>query len=156
MKRAWVAVACVAALLLACGLLWLWHPFAPLVLLGSLLVQLPIIATLTRRGLSASYVQRAAARYAQYLESGDAAEWLAAESAEMQSAGYRYWSGAGRALNALNRAEAATALGFCDEAAQALADAEAAKLPAHEAQRFETVVLALRACTQARSDEQNE
>ncbi len=125
--------------------LYFVHPMAPLLLLASLVVQLPIIAGLTRAGLASGYRERAAARRRRYDEDGDAGAWLAGEEAEAAAPGYRFWSSAARAQCALSRAEAMAALGRGNEAAALLAELPEDRLPETERARFEAVVETIRA-----------
>lgn len=115
-------------------------PWAPLALAASLVIQLPIIVILTRTNLTAGYRDRAFARRARFAEDGDAAAWLAEEQREAVSQGYRFWSRAGRAQSALNRADALAELGRGNEAAALLAEIEEKTLPAADRQRYQTIV----------------
>lgn len=124
-KRKWlwwgVALLVLAA---ACFGLWFIHPYAPLALLLSLAIQLPLIYGILHVTVGSAYKDRAWERRQQYLKDGDAEEWLRGEETEARSVQYRYWSRGGRTLAALNRAEAAWAAGQKEKAAAALAAAD--------------------------------
>lgn len=132
--------------LLALGVgLYFVHPLAPLALLLSLLIQLPIIFLLAKSSLNSSYRDRAYQRRQLYLKDGDAEALWEGERKEAASVGYRYWSRGTKTLCQLNQAEALVALDRHDEAAEHLALAEEEKLDSHSRERFDAVVQALRA-----------
>lgn len=130
--------------LLGVLLYFLAAPWAPLLLLGSLAIQAPIVAGLTRINLASAYRDRAFERMRKYAADGDAGAWLAAEEREAAGAGYRYWSKAARALSVLNRAQPLAALGRENEAAELLAGLDEKKLNPQEKARFDEVVEAIR------------
>lgn len=146
-----IRTVCVAAAVLAAlgVLLWLLHPLAPLLLYGSLAIQAPIIWVLGRKNFSAGYSRRTQENRLRYLESGDAATWLAAEEREAAGRGFAYWPRRAKALNALARGEALAALERRNEAAMALADVDEALLDAQGLRRFEETVAAIRGGVQA-------
>lgn len=112
------------------------HPLAPVMLGISLLVQAPLIVLIGQAALKGSYAQRAASRRAAFAASKDAKAWLEEETRESQSPGYRYWSPTGKALAALNRAEAAYAAGQTDLSLPLLAGVAVHKLPPQEQARY--------------------
>lgn len=152
MKRAGVkkkrpvvrAIVALAIFLLVEGLLYLVHPLVPVLLLGSLLIQAPIIWGFFRRNFNMGYRQRAAQRRERYKECGDAEAWLAGEERETRMPGYRYWSRGGKALVALNCAEALLALGRRDDAGARLAEVDRPRLEPDDQQRFDEMVLEVR------------
>lgn len=120
-------------LLLCAGAALYWvHPLAPLFLLLSVLIQLPIILLITRASFTSSYNDRVWARKEQYEKDGDAAAWLAQEQAEAKGVGFRYWSSKGRMRNMLLRAKLLTELGQKDQAALLLAEIIPGKLSAED------------------------
>lgn len=136
MKPARILLVALPVLLVLAAALYFVHPVAPLLLLFSLLVQLPIIAALVSSSFTGSYRQRAEERLRRYGADGDAAAWLAEEQAEAKGVGFAYWSSAGRALNTIARAEALCALGRRDEAAALLDAVEAARVDKRDAERY--------------------
>ncbi len=129
MRRFWPWALGVLCLAVLCGVFYWLHPLAPLLLVGSLLIQAPIALGMARRGGGKSYAQRAAARRVQWLQNQDAAAWLAAEEKEAAGRGFLVWSRGARALNHLARAEALCALGRKYDAAELLAALEPDALP---------------------------
>ena len=120
------------------------NPLAPLLLLASLAIQLPIVVSITRVNLGAGYRDRAFERRRSCREGGDAAEWLAAEEREAAGLGYKYWSRATRDLSLLNRAEPLALLGRGHEAAELLAELEEKRLDGYNRGRFDEIVALIR------------
>lgn len=127
-----------AALLLlgVLALLYLAHPLGPVLFVGSLLIQTPIVALFLKTKSGGSYRARAAARRKRFEETGNAEEWLAAEKREANGAGMKYFSPEGKALSAINRADALLQLGRINEAAAMLAQAEDDKPAEQDRPRF--------------------
>ncbi|MGD9559741.1 MAG: hypothetical protein AB7V55_03940 [Oscillospiraceae bacterium] len=137
----WRWLLAAAGLLVLAGLLWLLHPLAPVLLLGSLLIQLPLIWGVARRQFAVGYRRRAAQRRAAWRAGGPAAAFLQAEQQEADAPAFRHWSRGAKALSALCRAEALWALGRGHEAAALLAGLQREKLEADEQQRYDELVL---------------
>ena len=134
----------VVALTAACIGLYFVHPYAPLVLLLSLLIQAPLVWVITHGRLNRGYQERAEQRRKDYEMDGDAEKWLRGEEAEANSVGYRYWSPNSRMKSVLNRAEPLLALGRGREAAQLLAEVEPARLDGPSVARYEELMCVLR------------
>ncbi len=124
-------------------ILYFISPFAPLLLLLSLVIQVPIILFIVRYTTDTSYAQRVDQREQQFEEDGNAAAWLKEEEQEANSIGFKYWSKKGRYQNMLTRAELLHRLGRSDEAAALAADIENAKLPPHAATRHKELLQTL-------------
>ncbi|NLW79668.1 MAG: hypothetical protein GXY32_09710 [Ruminococcaceae bacterium] len=126
------------------ALLYLVHPLVPVLVLGSVLIQAPIIWGIFRRNFNMGYRQRAAQRRERYKESGDAEAWLAGEQRETRMPGYKYWSRGGKALVALNCADALLAMGRRDAAGAQLAEVDRPRLEPDDQQRFDEMILNIR------------
>lgn len=138
-------IGAVVLLAVLAALLYLVHPLGPLFLLLSVLVQAPIIFGISRHNFKTSYIQRSEQRRAEYEKEGDGEAWLAAEEAEARSVGYKYWSRAGRSLNALNRADALCAVGREADGRAALEQAEYMRLEAPDRKRYDALAERLKA-----------
>lgn len=138
MKKIIPAIALLAVILaVILFLLYRIHPAAPLMLLLSLAVQVPIVILVARAALGGSYRQRAQQRLLAYQAGGAAQQWLNEENAEANTTGYKYWSTSGKALLALNRAQAAYAAGRTEQAASHLDNLQMQKLNQQDMQRFQ-------------------
>lgn len=125
--------------------LYIINPWAPLFLLASLMIQIPIIYGITKATMNFSYQDRAYDRRMAFEESGDAAAWLAGEQKEAHSVGQKFWSSRSKELNRLNQAAPLCALGRKNEAAELLAQVDEAKLEATARKRYDELVEELRA-----------
>ena len=125
-------------------ILYFVHPLAPLVLLASLLVQVPIIVIVTRVNMTHGYEDRAYERSVQYKKDGDAAACLAAEEREASSAGFEYWSPRAKNLSRLNRAGLLADLDRPAEAALLLADIDTKAIDKTNRQRFDEITARMR------------
>lgn len=140
-KRKWLILLIVVLVLLAaCFGLWFVHPFAPLVLLASLLIQLPIVFGIITVTFGSAYRDRAWERRQQYLKDGDAEAWLQGEETEAKAVQQRYWSRGGKTLASLNRAEAMFAAGQGERAAALLAAADPKFLSGDDRKRLLTLL----------------
>lgn len=102
-KARWVLVA-VLVLAVFAAILYFFHPMAPVFLLLSMVIQLPIIYFVMRYTSSNSYADRVWERKKQFEKDGDAAAWLKQEQREADAPGFQYWSKKGRNRNMLIRA----------------------------------------------------
>lgn len=144
MKKVLLGISAGLALLgLGVGLYFI-HPLAPVLLVLSVGIQIPIILRLMHARSTGSYRQRADARRRRYAQDADAERWLAAEEQEAAGPGVRFWSPAGRMLSLLNRAEALCALRRRAEAAILLGQVEPDALDEADRPRYEQVVFDLR------------
>ncbi len=125
--------------------LYFFHPLAPLFLLASLLIQIPIVLVVSRVNMNKGYEDRSFERRLQYQQDGDAAAFFAAEEREAGGAGFAYWSPRAKALSRLCRAELLCELRRGSEAAELLAAIDEKKLDKAGRQRFDAAVAALRA-----------
>lgn len=121
------------------------NPLGPLLLLASLVVQLPIIYIISRTAFSSGYADRSYNRRQQFLEDGNAAHWLEAEQKEERSVGFSFWSAASKTDNNLNQAEAMIALGLWRDAAGKLAAVDEKKLGKTRRQRYDELAESLAA-----------
>lgn len=92
------------------------NPWAPLFVLASVLIQIPIIWGMFKSSQDKSYDVREQERIVKYEIDGDATSWLEAEEKEASSVGYKYYSKASRDRNVLNRANMLVKLNRPDEA----------------------------------------
>ncbi len=97
-------------------ILYLVNPFAPLLLLGSLIIQLPIVYFIAKHSYGGAYAQRVQARKEQFEQDGDTAHWLAKEEQEVASFGYKLLSPKAKTKNALLRARLLSQLNRNEEA----------------------------------------
>ena len=108
---------------------------APVYVLAMPFLQLPFIFGVAWVVMGKNYAQRAEERRAAFVLDGDARAWLKAEEEEAGSFAFRYWPSRGKALSALNRADAAFAAGQSAKAASLLTQANPGLLTQPEADR---------------------
>lgn len=120
-------------------ILYFVNPLAPLLLVLSLVVQVPLIVIITRTSMAGSYADRAHARRQAFEKDGNAAAWLAGEENEAHSIAFRYLSKTGKMRNALNRAQPLCLLGRTEEAARLLEEVNPARLVRQEVERYEAI-----------------
>lgn len=126
---------------LALGIvLFFFSPYAPLLLVLSLAIQLPVIYFIARSSTGSSYRERADARREQYERDRDAQAWLKQEEKEAASIGYRYWSKAGKSLNQLNQAFLLAQLGRMEEAKSRIDNIQPAKLAKADREQYEKLL----------------
>ena len=116
------------------------HPYAPLLLLASLLIQAPIVYLLTRNAYNSGYDQRSRARQEQFDQDGDAEAWLAGEEQESKSLTYRFLSSAAKAKNSLVRADLLLRLGRRAEAEELLVSLAAESLNKVNKERYDALM----------------
>lgn len=102
-------------------LLFFIHPFAPLLLLLSIIIQAPLVWYYVRSAYAKSSKEHEETRRHQFEADGDAEGWLALEERDAASVAYRYWPRATRDHNVLKRVELLLVLKRPEEA-QALMD----------------------------------
>ncbi len=125
----------VGVLVAICVGLWFLHPIAPLLIVLSLAVQLPVAYALMRKRLTSGYLKRTEGYRKELLQSGDANAWLCAEQGETLAKEYSLWHKKLRLLNLLNRAEALAMLGQKDEVRRLLQEIAGASLPKTQAEQ---------------------
>lgn len=103
-------------------------PWAPVFVLASVLIQVPIIWRMFSSSQDNGYDTREQERVVQFEIDGDAALWLEAEEREAASIGYRYYSKANRDRNRLNRANMLVKLNRAGEAKELLEEMDPKKL----------------------------
>lgn len=144
LKKWWPYLLVITATLLLSGwLLYLIHPVGPLLLLGTLVIQAPLIWLFVRRAPGYGYPKRTAARRQQYRQDGDAEAWLAAEKEDYRTAKTGGWPPARWALLCLNCADAAKEAGQTRQAAEYLRQVDSAKLPPEAKPRYAELAAAL-------------
>lgn len=134
-----------AVLFVLAVVLYIINPWAPLFLLASLVIQIPIIYGITKASMNFSYQDRAHDRRVAFEATGDAEAWLAGEQKEAGSVGQKFWSSRSKELNLLNQAAPLCALGRKNEAAELLAWVNEEKLEATARKRYDELVEELRA-----------
>lgn len=139
-KALWIAA---LALLALAVLLYFFHPLAPVFLLLSVAIQLPLIYVIVRVSFSSGYADRVYERKQRFEKDGDAAAWLAEEEREARGVGFRYWSAKSRNKNALLRAGLLQKLGREADAKQALAEVLPAKLRGEDKAEYDCLVFSL-------------
>lgn len=123
-------------LVLLAVVLFFVHPLAPLVLLLSVLIQLPIVYIISQVNMNKGYEDRAFARKTQHEKDKDAAAWLQEEEKEAAGAGFKYWSKRAKSLSALNRAQLLLEMEMPRQAAALLAQVQENKIDKINRQRF--------------------
>ncbi len=127
-------------LLLLAVVLFFINPWAPLLLLASLLIQAPLIWLLVVSSYSNSYKDRTRERITAFEKDKDAQKWLAEEEKELKSIGRRYWSKGGENLSLLNRAQVYAALGNWEQAEALLAGVEEKRLSSMDLPRYKKLL----------------
>lgn len=127
----------ILGIFLALGIgLYFVNPYAPLLLLASLILQAPVVYFIARFSYGGGYQDRLHARQVAYEEDGDAQGWLDKERKEAESFGYRLLSAKARAQNALLRAELQMKTDERDGVAELLDEIELGKLNPEDKKRY--------------------
>lgn len=135
-KKNLIVTVFIVVLLLLSVLLYLLHPLAPLFLLASVLVQLPLIWIVSRMTFTKSYQQRWEDRQKAFLKDQNAEEWLQQEEKEAKSTGFQYWSGKGKSKNYLTQADLLLQLKRTADAKEILQLVNTAKLTKQDRNLF--------------------
>lgn len=109
-------------------LLFFIHPFAPLLLVLSILIQAPLVWYYVRSAYAKNCKSKESERRQNYEIYGDAEGWLALEEKDAASVAYRYWPRAYRDKNVLRRAELLIKLDRAEQAQELLEGIEQRKL----------------------------
>lgn len=117
--------------------LYFIHPFAPVLLAASILIQLPLVWILTSSSYNSAYRERSEQNRQKYMKSRDAGHWLEQEDKEASSFGYRFLNQAAKQQNAIIRAELLLQLGRRDEAQTLINSIGNAKINPKLASRYE-------------------
>lgn len=125
----------VVLVLLAVGLYFI-HPYAPLLLLLSLIIQAPTIFLIMYHSINESYRKRKKQRREQYDEDGDVVKYLEQEAAEVNVPGFRLLSAKEQTLNKLVRAELMVRLEEYEGAKTLLEEVEPQRLTEAEKETF--------------------
>ncbi len=120
--------------------LYFVNPYAPLLLLASLIVQAPVVYLIARLSYAGGYSDRLHARREAYEKDGDAQSWLAQEQKEAESFGFALLSAKTRAQNTLLRAELLGEIGNNNESSLLLNDIELCRLGNKEKERYYVIV----------------
>ncbi len=114
-------------------------PWAPVLLLASLVLQVPIVYLIAKLGYDSAYAERLHQRTLLFEKEGNAELFLNKENAEAAGFGYRLLSRKNKTLNLLTRAELLSQLERDVEAEPLLAELEKATLGKEELVRFERI-----------------
>lgn len=120
-------------------ILFFLNPYAPLILVASILIQAPIVWFLVTSSYRNSYRERSEQRKLRFEKDSDANKWLEEEEKESRSIGRKYWSKSGNALSILNRTEALLFLERNETAKELWATLEINNVGKQDKKRFETI-----------------
>ncbi|MFV0353199.1 MAG: hypothetical protein ACK5JF_12970 [Oscillospiraceae bacterium] len=129
-------VAVLFVLALVMGLLCIFNPFAPLIVVLSLLIQAPLIYGIGQVVFGKSYQKRTEERREKFLKDNNLDSFLLEEEKEAKGPGFAYWSLAGKYTNYLNRAELLLLAQRQEDAMQLLAQVDPRRLRQEDKERY--------------------
>ncbi|MDL2254068.1 hypothetical protein LJC49_08400 [Ruminococcaceae bacterium OttesenSCG-928-I18] len=141
MMQIWKYLLPIAGFFVLLGVVFYFiNPYAPLLLLGSLIIQAPIIYYISWYSYNTAYSERQAKRKQKFEQDRDAESWFQEEKREAGSLGFKLLSAKAKSQSALLRAWLAVELSLYEEAEDFLTDVNIEKLDDEDNNRYYVVV----------------